>query len=69
MDAQESDDTVVTADRLPYRRVIDTGEPIRDVRYVGEAGDGSELHIVVHGAPLFDESGAVDGAVIVFDTV
>ena len=66
---REPDGTAVTADRLPYRRVIDTGELLRAVEYVGEAGDGSEIHIVVHGAPLFDEDGGVDGAVIVFDTV
>jgi CheY-like chemotaxis protein len=66
---REPDGTVVPADRLPYRRVIETGDSLRDVEYVGEAGDGSELHIVVHGAPLLDEDGAVDGAVIVFDRV
>lgn len=59
--------TYVTADRLPYRRVVETGLKLRNEQYIVRTGDGGEQHILVHGAPLRDEQGEIEGAIIPFE--
>ena len=52
---------------LPYRRVVEDG-PLRDQEYLFESDDGTRCQIIVHGAPLFDTGGVVEGAVVTFET-
>ncbi|MFB6178943.1 MAG: PAS domain-containing protein [Halorientalis sp.] len=53
--------------RLPYRRVVEDGEHLRNERYTVRTGDGRERSIIVYGAPLRDEDGAITGAIIPFE--
>jgi PAS domain S-box-containing protein len=64
----DADGEYVPFDDLPHSRVI-AGEEIRNVRYTVHTGDGTTRDIVVHGAPLRDDDGEIEGAVIPFDTV
>ncbi|WP_254279078.1 response regulator [Haloarcula marina] len=63
---ERPDGTPVDRDSLPFSRVLAAEAPIHDEAYVVHREDGTRQPIVVHGAPLRTETGALDGAVIVF---
>jgi PAS domain S-box-containing protein len=48
---------------LPFRQVLDTGEPLYDARHKIRWPDGTEKMLSVNGAPLFDDDGAVESVV------
>jgi PAS domain S-box-containing protein len=48
---------------LPFRRVMDAGEPVRDVVHAIEWPDGQRVLLSINAAPLADEAGQVDGMV------
>jgi PAS domain S-box-containing protein len=50
-------------EELPFRQVRDTGEPLYGFRHTIRWPDGTEKILLVNGAPLYDESGAVESAV------
>jgi PAS domain S-box-containing protein len=64
----DADGEYVPFEELPHSRVV-AGEEVRNDRYTVHTGDGRARDIVVHGAPLHDEDGDIEGAVIPFDTV
>jgi len=63
----DADGDHVPLGALPYSRIV-AGETIHDERYTVRTGDGCVRDIVVHGAPLRDDNGDVDGAVVSFMT-
>ena len=48
---------------LPFRRVLETGQPLSDARHTIHWPDGTEKILSVNGAPLFDDHGAVESVV------
>ena len=64
----DADGDSVTFEELPYSQVV-AGNEIRNQRYTVRTGDGRERTIIVHGAPLRDENGDIDGAIIPFELV
>jgi len=56
-------------DELPFRRVVDTGEPLYDVRHTIEWPDGSKKIVLVNGAPVFDDDGNVKKVVFAITDV
>lgn len=60
------DGEYLTFEELPFSRVL-AGEEIRNEHLSVETGDGERREIVVHGAPLRDEDGNIDGTVIPFE--
>ncbi len=53
----------------PFARVKRNGEPVHNVEFMIERGDGSERIISVNATPLFSADGRFDGAVAVFTDV
>ncbi|WP_336336779.1 PAS domain S-box protein [Haloarcula brevis] len=48
---------------LPFRRVLETGEPLYDARHTVRWPDGTEKVLSVNGAPLFGDDGRVESVV------
>jgi len=48
---------------LPFRQVLETGQPLSDARHTIHWPDGTEKVLSVNGAPLFDDDGAVESVV------
>ncbi|MEF8974496.1 MAG: PAS domain-containing protein [Haloarcula sp.] len=48
---------------LPFRQVLDTGDPLYDARHRIRWPDGTERVLSVNGAPLLDDDGAVESVV------
>lgn len=49
---------------LPFSKIMQTGESLYDYKHAIEKPDGTKIHLLISGAPLFsEESGEVDGAV------
>jgi signal transduction histidine kinase len=42
---------------------MQSGRPVRDVRHAIETADGKKVLLSINSAPLFDESGRIDGVV------
>ena len=51
------------SEALPFFRVMDAGEPVRDVVHAIEWPDGQRVLLSINAAPLADEAGQVDGMV------
>ena len=56
-------------EELPFARVMATGQPIHDARYAIELPDGQRLFISSNAAPLFDESGQIDGVIVTTEDI
>ena len=54
---------------LPFRRVMATETPVRNVEHTIEWPDGTQRLLSVSGAPLHDTDGALEGAVFHLDDV
>lgn len=54
---------------LPFRRVADTGTPLYDVRHIIEWPDGTRKILLVNGAPLTDDDGAVENVIFALTDV
>ena len=50
-------------EELPFRRVLDSGEPLYGFQHTIEWPDGTRKVLMVNGAPLFDADGAVESVV------
>jgi PAS domain S-box-containing protein len=53
----------IPSEDLPFRRVVDTGEPVFDYEHGIEGTDGTQLWLSVNAVPLFDEDGNVERVV------
>jgi PAS domain S-box-containing protein len=50
-------------EQLPFRQVMATGRPVRDVRHAIDWPDGRRVLLSINAAPLLDTAGRVDGVV------
>jgi len=55
--------------KLPFRRVVATGRPIRDVEFAIERPDGSRRILSVNAAPLSGDEEGLEGVVATFRDV
>jgi len=60
---RDLDGDPIPDDQLPFRRVLDTGEPLYGAEHSIEWPDGTRKVLLVNGAPLFDERGDVESVV------
>jgi PAS domain S-box-containing protein len=60
---RDLDGEPISDGELPFRRVLDTGEPLYDARHTVRWPDGTEKVLSVNGAPLFDDDGRVESVV------
>jgi PAS domain S-box-containing protein len=60
---RDLDGDPIPDEELPFRQVCDTGEPLYGFRHAIRWPDGTEKELLINGAPLFDDEGAVDGVV------
>jgi len=58
------DGTPLADEEFPFVQVLRTGQPVRNARLVTELADGVRLALSANAAPLFDESGRMDGVVV-----
>ncbi len=56
-------------EKLPFRRVMDSGEPVFDVRHAVSRPDGARVFLSVNAAPLREEDGEVTGVVTVMEDI
>ena len=54
---------------LPFRRVMDTGQPVCEVKHAIEGPGGKRLLLNINAAPLLDESGRDAGRAVVLGEV
>jgi len=62
-DIRDLDGDPIPDAELPFRQVLDTGEPLYDARHKIHWPDGTEKVLSVNSAPLFDDDGAVESVV------
>ncbi|MFB6175737.1 MAG: PAS domain-containing protein, partial [Halobaculum sp.] len=60
---RDLDGNPIPEEELPFRRVVETGEPVSNVRHSIRWPDGTRRDLLVNGAPLLDDDGAVQSAV------
>jgi PAS domain S-box-containing protein len=51
-------------DRLPFARVLSTGQPVSDLLYAIDLPGGQRTYLSSSAAPLRDHSGALDGVIV-----
>jgi PAS domain S-box-containing protein len=56
-------------EQFPFRRVMNTGQPIADVRMAIRRADGRRALLSVNATPLFDEAGQADGMVAAIEDI
>jgi PAS domain S-box-containing protein len=56
-------------EELPFRRVMDTGQPVFDVRHAIEWPDGRRVLLSINAAPLLDEMRQVEGMVATVEDI
>jgi two-component system cell cycle sensor histidine kinase/response regulator CckA len=56
-------------EELPFRQVMATAQPIRNVRHAIEWPDGRRVLLSINAMPLFDEADRVDGMVTTVEDV
>jgi PAS domain S-box-containing protein len=62
-DITDLDGDPIPDEELPFRRVRDTGEPLYGFKHTIQWPDGTRKALLVNGAPLYDDDGAVDSVV------
>lgn len=55
--------------RLPFAVVMQTRQPVHDIRYAIHLVDGQKVFLSINAAPIFDESGAVSGMVSTLEDI
>jgi len=55
--------------QLPFPQVMATHQPVYDVCYAIVRSDGQRVFLSVNGAPLFDDSGRMDGVVLAMEDI
>ena len=56
-------------EHLPFRRVMDAGQPIFNVSHAIEWPDGRRVLLSINGAPLFDNVGQIEGVLCAIQDV
>ncbi len=56
-------------EEYPFRRVMDSGQPAYDVPQAIEYPDGKRVLLSINAAPLYNESGKLDGMVSTIEDV
>ncbi|MEW6211651.1 MAG: PAS domain-containing protein, partial [Acidobacteriota bacterium] len=56
-------------EQLPFRQVIESGQPVYDVRLGIESSDGRRVYLSINGAPIIDEAGQIDGMVAAIEDI
>jgi PAS domain S-box-containing protein len=56
-------------EKLPFRRVLTTRQPVFDVRHAIEWPDGRRVRLSISGAPLLDGAGEVENVVFAIEDV
>jgi PAS domain S-box-containing protein len=54
---------------LPFRRVLDTGEPVYEVQHAIEGPEGQRVFLSINAAPLFDDAGQVERVVATVEDI
>jgi len=54
---------------LPFRQLMQTEQPIYDVRCAIEPSDGQQVLLSINGAPLLDESGRVESVILTLEDI
>ncbi len=60
---KDLDGNLIPDEKLPFRQVRTTGEPLYGYRHTIEWPDGTRKILLVNGTPLFDSQGAVESVV------
>ena len=55
--------------QLPFRRVMDTGQSVFDVRHAIKWPDGKKVLLSINGAPFFDNAGQIEGVIFTIQDV
>ncbi|MBS0471571.1 MAG: PAS domain-containing protein [Proteobacteria bacterium] len=66
---RERDGSEISPEDLPVAIVLRTGKPVRDREMVLERENGESIAILVNADPIFDDSGALVGAVDCFQDI
>ncbi len=56
-------------DELPFRRVLQTGNPVQDVRHALLWPDGRRVFLSISAAPVTDDDGHIVAVLAVFDNI
>ncbi len=56
-------------EELPFRRVMSTGQPVRDVQHAIVRPDGRRVLLSINGAPLLDESRQVEDVILTLEDI
>ena len=56
-------------EQLPFRRVMNSGQSVYDVRHAIEHPDGRRVYLSINAAPLFSATGQIEGMVATFDDI
>lgn len=67
--ATGTDGAPLAPEELPFRRIVQTGEPIFGIEHAIEADDGTYRYLSINGAPLKDERGRVVRVVLSIEDV
>jgi PAS domain S-box-containing protein len=65
----DPDGEPIPDEELPFRQVMNTGEPVENYRHEIVDGDGTRRTIAVNGAPLFGDDGAIKSVVFAIDDI
>jgi PAS domain S-box-containing protein len=65
----EYDGQPFPSSELPFVRVMASGQPVKDVRHTIELPDGQKRLLSINAAPVFDETGQIDGIVFTYEDV
>jgi PAS domain S-box-containing protein len=63
------DGQLVDEQQFPFRTVMETGQPVHGLEHTVELPDGRKLALSLNAAPLVDESGELNGAVVSLEDV
>lgn len=59
-------DNPIAAEDLPFARILTSGRPIYDYHHSIARPDGTRVRLSINGNPVFNDGGAVEGAVFSF---
>jgi PAS domain S-box-containing protein len=62
-DIRDPDGEPIPDERLPFRRVLDSGEVLRNFRHTIEWPGGEQKVLLVNGAPVLDDDGEVQSVI------
>ena len=66
---RDLDGEPIPDEELPFRRVLESGDPLYGFRHTIRWPDGTRKTLLVNGAPLFDDAGDVESVVFSLSSV